>query len=102
MQTLERLRALDARIILPGHGPVITRPDTKITEYLTHRRERERQLLEALGTGPATVGELVAAMYHDTDPRLRDLAEGSVLAQLEKLTRESRVQRQGERYQLRQ
>jgi glyoxylase-like metal-dependent hydrolase (beta-lactamase superfamily II) len=102
MQTLERLRALDARIILPGHGPVITRPDTKITEYLTHRRERERQLLDALGTGPATVGELVAAMYHDTDPRLRDLAEGSVLAQLEKLTRESRVQRQGERYQLRQ
>lgn len=101
MQSLEHLRALEPRIILPGHGPPITSPDSKLVEYLAHRRERERQLIEALRSGPLTASELVATVYGDTEQSLHDLAQGSVLAQLEKLIRESRVELRGDKYGLR-
>jgi glyoxylase-like metal-dependent hydrolase (beta-lactamase superfamily II) len=98
MKSLELTRDLGPRIILPGHGPVIRDPAGKIEEYLTHRDERERQLIGVLRNGPSTPENLVKAMYADTDPRLQDLALGSVLAQLEKLTREGRVEREEEVY----
>lgn len=98
METLERLRALDPRLILPGHGPVVTEPLAKIDEYIAHRRDRERQLLEALADRPATIEDLVARIYADVDPRLHDLARGSVEAQLIKLERERRIARAGDGY----
>lgn len=101
MDTLELMQALMPRIILPGHGPVISDPQGKIEEYLAHRRERERQLIGVLERAPSTAPQLVEAMYADTDPRLHDLALGSVQAQLEKLSREGRVVRVGEVYRLR-
>jgi hydroxyacylglutathione hydrolase len=98
METLERLRALDPRLILPGHGPVVTEPLAKIDEYIAHRRDRERQLLEAVADRPATIEDLVARIYADVDPRLHDLARGSVEAQLIKLERERRIARAGDVY----
>lgn len=101
MHTLERLRSLGPRLILPGHGPVVTDPDAKIAEYIAHRRNREKQLVQALTESPGTVAQLVGRMYADTDPRLHDLARGSVEAQVKKLVREGRAERVGETYSLR-
>jgi glyoxylase-like metal-dependent hydrolase (beta-lactamase superfamily II) len=100
MRTLERLRNLGPRLILPGHGPIVTDPQAKIDEYIEHRRERERQLLNALAVGPSTVAGLVEQIYRDVDPALLDMASGSVAAQLVKLMDDGRVRRSGEVYAL--
>lgn len=98
METLRRLQNLDARIIAPGHGPLITNPAAKLREYLRHREQRESQVLEGLGDGPATIQELVERLYQDVDTRLHGLAAGSVQAQLEKLQIEGRVRGAGEKF----
>lgn len=100
MQTLERLRRLDARTIAPGHGPLVRQPRGTIDAYITHRQERERGILEALADGPSTGPQLVARLYRDVDPQLHGLAAGSVEAQLIKLLDEGRVRREGDQWSL--
>ena len=94
--SLERLRALDIRVIYPGHGPIIGDPQAKITEYIEHRRMRERQVLDALHAGARTVKEMVARIYVDVPKGLHRLAEESVWNHLVKLEAERRVRRTGE------
>jgi glyoxylase-like metal-dependent hydrolase (beta-lactamase superfamily II) len=96
MASLRRLRALDARLILPAHGPAITDPPRLLAEYIAHREERERQVLAGLAASRTTVPALVAAIYADVDPALHPVAALSVTAHLIKLEREGRVTREGE------
>jgi glyoxylase-like metal-dependent hydrolase (beta-lactamase superfamily II) len=91
LASLERLRDLPLRRLYPGHGPEIDRPAEVIDEYLRHRREREEQILEAVGGGAATVGAVVESVYQGVDPDLHTLATRSVLAHLRKLSGEGRV-----------
>ena len=100
MRTLERLKALDASVIHPGHGPRIERAREKIEEYIAHRRARESQVLESLRGGAVTVESIRAAVYPDLEPRLRRAAEGSVLAHLRKLEEEGRVRATDGRFSL--
>jgi glyoxylase-like metal-dependent hydrolase (beta-lactamase superfamily II) len=99
MATLERMRALDPRIIAPGHGPLILDPSARIEEYVRHRVERERQTLLALQDGPASLTDLVGRIYADVDSSLHTMAAGSLQAQLLKLEAEGKVRRSGDRYE---
>lgn len=96
LRSLERLRGLDPRVIYPGHGPVVERAVEKIEEYLSHRREREEQVLRALRAGPRTPEELVPEIYASYPKELYPAASRSVLAHLVKLEREGRVVRSGQ------
>ena len=49
---------------------------------LAHRAVREAEILAALARGPATVAELVAAIYAAVDPALHPAAARNVLAHL--------------------
>ncbi len=98
MSTLERLAGLEPSVIYPGHGPEIDEPAEKLREYIDHRRQRERQVLDALGEGLSTPAEIRARVYEDLDPRLFGAAEGSVLAHLAKLVDEKRVRVEEGRY----
>lgn len=100
MQSLRMMRSLEPYLIAPGHGPLIADPLEKIDEYVRHRQERERQVLEALHAGPLSVEELVGQLYVDVDPRLHELAAGSVAAQLHKLAQEGRVRLRDDHYEL--
>src|SRR5262249_50229208 len=80
--SLRRLLALDLRVILPAHGPEIAEPRALLEQYLAHREERERQILDALAAGPARISALVAYIYHDVDPQLHPVAALSVEAHL--------------------
>lgn len=100
MKTLERLLGFDISLILPGHGPMIGKPEAKIREYLKHRIEREQQVLTALRSGRNTTGDITETIYVDVSAPLKRVAEFSVLAHLEKLMREGRVKREGDRYLL--
>lgn len=95
LRTLERLKNLQPKFIAPGHGPMVEDPAGCIDGYIRHRREREMQILEVLQRNPGTVAAIVRRVYQDVDPRLYELAGGSVEAQLIKLEREGRVRRNG-------
>ncbi len=100
MKTLERLLGFDISLILPGHGPLIGKPEAKIREYIKHRIEREQQVLAALRSGQNTIGDVTQAIYIDVSAALRRVAEFSVQAHLEKLMREGRVKKEADRYLL--
>ncbi len=95
LRSLQRMQELKPRTIYPGHGPVVFDASAKLEEYVTHRAERERQVLAGLADGARTVGDLVAEIYASYPPDVLPLAARSVLAHLQKLDGEGRVQRKG-------
>jgi hydroxyacylglutathione hydrolase len=95
LASLRRIQGLDVERIYPAHGPVIDDPRERIAEYIEHRLLRERQILEALGDGPAAVPDLVGRIYRDVSPALHPVAALSVESHLKKLAREGRVKQAG-------
>jgi glyoxylase-like metal-dependent hydrolase (beta-lactamase superfamily II) len=83
MASLDRLLLRDDTLYLPGHGGPVTRPRSFVKGLKTHRKMRERAILERLRSGDRTIPDMVAAIYRDTDPRLHEAAGLSVLAHLE-------------------
>jgi glyoxylase-like metal-dependent hydrolase (beta-lactamase superfamily II) len=100
LRSLERLLEFNISLILPGHGPLVGKPEAKIKEYIEHRRLREKQVLDALGKGRNTIGGITEMIYVDVSPALQRVAEFSVQAHLEKLIKEGRVRRESGRYLL--
>ncbi|MEA2466316.1 MAG: hypothetical protein QOJ57_442 [Thermoleophilaceae bacterium] len=95
LDSLRRLLELDLDAILPGHGPVVWEPRAKLEEYLAHRLERERRVLEALAAGAMTRDEVLDRAWSDVDldavPYLRMAAGLTLDAHLDKLEAEGRL-----------
>jgi glyoxylase-like metal-dependent hydrolase (beta-lactamase superfamily II) len=91
LASLRRIRALAPARLLPGHGPIIEDAAELIDEYLAHRAERERQVLEALMEGARTVEQIVERIYTGLHPTVVPAAADSVLAHLIKLKDEGRA-----------
>ena len=91
LRALERLKALQPEVILPGHGPVVSDPIAKLDEYIAHRLERERLLIDALASGRRTVDELLDAAWSDVAPPMRPAAAVALAAHLDKLEDEGRL-----------
>lgn len=85
MASLDRLIERGDRLLLPGHGGPVTEPRNFMRGLKTHRKMRERAILERVRTGDRTIPDMVKAIYRDTDPRLHGAAGLSVLAHLEDL-----------------
>jgi len=87
--SLDELRSLAGdsglRVVLPGHGPLLTDPVGVLDYYITHRRERLDQVRAAMAAGARTPPEIVAVVYADVDRALWPAAEQSVRAQLDYL-----------------
>lgn len=92
LDSLQRMRALpNLTVLFGGHGPAIATPYQKIDEYISHRLERERNILEALRLGATTPQEIVASVYTDVSPKAHGMAERAVIAHLEKLREDGAV-----------
>lgn len=100
LNSLERLLGFDISLILPGHGPLVGKPEAKIKEYIQHRIMREQQVIDALRKDHNTIGDITAVIYVDVSAALKRVAEFSVQAHLEKLMAEDRVKQEGGRYWL--
>jgi glyoxylase-like metal-dependent hydrolase (beta-lactamase superfamily II) len=88
---LERLRALEPELLLPGHGPVVRDPRARIDDLLAHRRDREARLLAALAGGLRGADELLDRVWAGTPPALRLAAAATLAAHLDKLAEEGRL-----------
>ena len=88
---LERLRQRRLSVLCPGHGPVVIDAPAKLDEYVAHRLERERRLVEALAQGARSVDALLDQVWDDAPPQLRVPATWTLAAHLDKLEREGRL-----------
>ena len=95
LDSLRRLLELDLDAICPGHGPVVWEPRAKLEEYLAHRLERERLVVQALEAGSSSRDEVLERAWSDVDldagPYLRMAAGLTLDAHLEKLSAEGRL-----------
>ncbi len=96
LASLERILALAPARMLPAHGPIIDDPMQLIREYISHRLEREEQVVAALRAGSDTPEAIVAQVYTGLKDSFIPLAQESVMAHLFKLQQEGRVRNDGE------
>ncbi|KAF2433729.1 metallo-beta-lactamase superfamily protein [Tothia fuscella] len=79
----------------PGHGAVIDDCKAKISEYISHRETREKEVIEVLGRGTEGEGldsmDLVRIIYQDVPENLHFAASRGVVQILEKLAGEGKV-----------
>ncbi|MCA9793989.1 MAG: MBL fold metallo-hydrolase [Candidatus Eremiobacteraeota bacterium] len=85
--SLERMRALAPRLVLPAHGPPLGPGSDPFGYLLAHRRKREAKLLSSLTTTPQSLDQLLARVYDDK-PGVETIARLALESHLEKLRRE--------------
>lgn len=107
LQSLEQMGKLVSGRGYPGHGPVLPDVTAKISEYIYHRYEREKQVLRTLestkdtGDAPSSRAgsqgdawspiELVKVIYAAYPENLHGPAVGGIVQILQKLQKEGKV-----------
>lgn len=91
LNSLELVIARDDQRYLPTHGPPIDDPMPFVKALLAHRHDRERQIVDHLRQGVATIPDIVAALYVGLDQRLHKAAGASVKSHLTALIAEGNV-----------
>lgn len=91
LHSLQRVRQLSFRLLLPSHGPPTMRGHQLIEQAIKHRQTREEQLLAALANGPRSLQELALELYRGSPPETLRLAERQIESGLIKLRREGRL-----------
>ena len=91
LDSLERVRDADYGRLYPGHGPVINDPRDTCDRLIEHRLSRERAVLAAVESGASDVDAVVDRAYEKDLSGVADLARATVVAHLEKLLAEGRL-----------
>jgi glyoxylase-like metal-dependent hydrolase (beta-lactamase superfamily II) len=95
MASLEKMLGRSDRIFFPGHGGPVKDPAAFMRGLRTHRRMRERAILERIKAGDQLIPDMVKVIYRETDPRLHGAAALSVLAHIEDLVEKGLVETDG-------
>lgn len=95
MASLERLLSRSEDLYLPAHGGGIANARSYVRGLRSHRKMRERAIIERLARGDRTIPEMVKRIYSDVDPRLHGAASLSTLAHLIDLADRGVVEREG-------
>jgi glyoxylase-like metal-dependent hydrolase (beta-lactamase superfamily II)/8-oxo-dGTP pyrophosphatase MutT (NUDIX family) len=89
--SLEKLAALRPGTLFPGHGPLIKNASAKLREYIDHRLWREKRILDAWTAGLRRPADMLPTVYDDVPREAWPLAERQILAHLERLRRQARL-----------
>jgi len=93
LRSLHRLLELHIDRIYPGHFRWLDGGREVVRGYIAHRVDRERKVIDALLVGQSSVEDIVARAYTDTPKHLHPIAAYSVLAHLEMLEAQGKVER---------
>jgi glyoxylase-like metal-dependent hydrolase (beta-lactamase superfamily II) len=85
LASLRRILELGPARLFPAHGPRIDDPTGLVRAYIDHRKNRERQVIEAIRAGHLTVEAIAESIYDGLEPRLMAAARENVRAHLNKL-----------------
>lgn len=91
LQALRRLMEMSLQVLCPGHGPAIWETERRLEEYVEHRLDRERRLLEALSRGLRSTQDLLDHAWSDVPEGKRPVAAVTLAAHLDKLADEGRL-----------
>jgi len=91
VRSLQTLRERNPRRIFPAHGRTRDDAVALIDEYIAHRMQRERQVIEAIRAGARTIPEMRRRIYTELDERMQGAAEVQIQAHLIKLQDEGQV-----------
>lgn len=99
LTSLRRVHAMDPDRLVPGHGPDVEGAAVRETtrRLLDHRLDRERRVRRAVEDGATTVPAVRERAYDRELSGVRDLADATVRAHLEKLAVEGAVRWDGRR-----
>ncbi|QTN35664.1 MBL fold metallo-hydrolase [Cognatishimia activa] len=86
MASCDLLAARQWRRFHAGHGAPIEDPNGRLTWLITHRKGREKEILETLSKAPDTAEGLARKIYTDVNPALLPAAARNVFAHLVDLT----------------
>ena len=95
MASIEKLLDRPETLYFPGHGDQIMDAKAVLRATRSHRRMREKAIIERLGAGDETIPEIVSVIYRTTDAKLHGAAALSVLAHLEDLVERGKVATDG-------
>lgn len=113
LHSLEKMSELVSGRGYPGHGPVLPNVNTTISEYISHRYKREKQVLQTLDSvkpstattsdtarlqspGAWTPMELVKVIYASYPEILHGPAVGGIVQILQKLQKEDKIVLEGD------
>mgnify|MGYP001289697345 CR=1 FL=1 len=82
MKSLEKLSKRDEQVYYPGHGKPVKDPKQMVLAQITHRRDREIQILKSISKISRTPAEIVEEVYVGLNPMLKPAAVRNVLAHL--------------------
>ena len=91
--SLRKLLDRDDQVYHPGHGPSKRDPLPLVRGYLAHRRMREEAIRARVAQGARSVGEIVASIYADVDPKLHGAAALSTTAHLDHLVEQGKLRK---------
>ena len=91
--SLRKLLERDDHVYHPGHGPSKRDPLPLVRGYLAHRRMREEAIRARVAQGARSVGEIVASVYADVDPKLHAAAALSTTAHLDHLVAQGKLRK---------
>jgi glyoxylase-like metal-dependent hydrolase (beta-lactamase superfamily II) len=91
MHSLERIQKRDLSCFWPTHGPPVTEPAPFIAAYISHRKNRETQILQFLEHGSSTIKSMVPDLYAHIDRRLYPAAAHSILAHILELVKRGEI-----------
>lgn len=96
MLSLNKILAIEPKMIYPGHGPVLNNPISSIQYYIKHREQREAEILQVLkenrSNGTMSEMDIVKHIYKETPESLWPVAASNVGHHLTKLLKEGRVE----------
>ncbi len=89
--SLERTRAMDLSLVLPGHGPPIADHCTLIASRLHMHRRRAERIHGLIAAGPLTAHEIATELWGDVAVTQAYLTLSEVLGHVDLLLGEGRV-----------
>jgi glyoxylase-like metal-dependent hydrolase (beta-lactamase superfamily II) len=100
IDSLNRMKTLDVRLILPGHDKPFTNLVPRIDEILRHHEQRNREILAAVRDEPKTAFQIamevtwgVSARWQDLPNFHKRMAIFETLAHLEWITAGGRIEK---------
>ncbi len=85
LASLERVKTLDAKLLIPAHGLAVRNSKQKLQEHIDHRLWRENKIKEAIQSGYEDLQDLLKKAYDDVPEAALPLAEHALRAHLTRL-----------------